>query len=323
MPAIPLKKLQNQLTVKTLRVFLKLMQLLPRFFVQAFFGGLSRIAYIGITNLKKICKTNLRLAYGDSKTIDEYEAMTRGCFDNIGRSMMDMLYFVKRPKKLSKIVCIHNEDRLRKALEEKRGVIVTTAHLSNFPLMFLSLVSRGYKVNVVIRSMRDKGFGRFMYDLCALWKINMIETLPKKNFVKETFGALRRNELLVILLDEVVPTEEGVQVPFFASKVTRGTGPMLFHNRQGSPILPMFIAQKEDGHFDIFVENPLTVEARLSPHENMVKNIANLTATIESFVKKYPTQWGGWLNKRWFPSSVLASKILAAATAAGQVIAKS
>jgi len=294
-----IQKLQNKLSTQSLKIFLKLFQLLPRWFSQALFRGLFRIAYIGITNLKKVCRTNLRLAYGDAKMNDEYEAMTKACFDNIGRSMMDMLYFVERPKELAKIVRVHHEERLKKVLEARRGVVVATAHLSNFPLMFLSLVSCGYKVNVVIRAMRDKGFSKFMYKLCALWKINMIETLPKKNFIKETFGALQRNELLVILLDEVVPDDEGVKVSFFGSQVTRGTGPMIFYDRLGSPILPMFITQDNEGSFDIFIEESLYVEKTMSVQDNMIKNIASLTNTIESFVKKYPTQWGGWLNKRW------------------------
>ncbi|MCX5681412.1 MAG: lysophospholipid acyltransferase family protein, partial [Candidatus Omnitrophica bacterium] len=267
--------------------------------------GLFRIAYLCIWNLKKICRTNLQFVYGNSKSAQEYEAMVRACFDNIGRSMIDLLYFVERPKKLSKIVKFHNEEILTQALQENRGAIIATAHLGNFPLMFVSLVQRGYKVNVVIRSMREKGFSKFMYDLCALWKIKMIETFPQRHFVKETFSALRRNELLFILLDEVVPQEEGVSVPFFNAQVMRGTGPLLFHERIGSPILPMFMVQDKEGHFDIFVEEPLKVESRFSVEENMVKNISALTETIESFVRKYPTQWGGWLNKRWIAQGVV------------------
>lgn len=302
MPTFNLKQFQNQLSLKALKIFLKAIQLLPRWFAQGLFGGLSRIAYQCIWNLRKICLANLQFVYGNTKSENEYKDMTRACFDNIGRSMMDLLYFVERPKKLSKIVTIHNEESLIKALQGNRGAIIATAHLGNFPLMFVSLVQKGYKVNVVIRSMRDEGFGKFMYDLCALWKINMIETFPQRYFIKETFSALKRNELLVILLDEVVSKEEGVLVDFLGSKVARGPGPLLFHERLGSPILPMFIAQNKEGHFDIFIEEPLEVEKGFSVDENRVKNISALTATIEVFVRKYPTQWGGWLNKRWISS---------------------
>jgi KDO2-lipid IV(A) lauroyltransferase len=302
LPSDSLKQFQNQLTITSLKIFLKLIQLLPRRCSQALFSGLFRIAYLYIHNLKNICRANLQFVYGQQKTADEYEIMVRACFDNIGRSMMDMLYFVERPKQLLKIVRIHHEERLKKTLEAQCGVIAVSAHLGNFPLLFLSLVRRGYRVNVVIRSMREKGFSKFMYDLCALWNINMIETFPQKHFIKETFSALRRNELLFILLDEVVPADEGVTVPFLGSYVTRGTGPMLFHDRLGAPVLPMFMIQDQEGAFDLFIEEPLSVQSTLSPEENTIKNITYLTGVIESFVQKYPTQWGGWLNKRWISS---------------------
>lgn len=310
MPSDALKQFQNRLSIVSLKVFLKLMQLLPRGCAQALFGGLSRIAYLHIHNLKKICRTNLEFVYKTSKTAEEYEAMVRACFDNIGRSMMDMLYFVDRPKQLFKIVRVHHEERLKEALETRRGVIAVSAHLGNFPLLFLTLVSLGYKVNVIIRTMRDKGFGKFMRGLCALWNINMIETLPQRHFIKETLGALQRNELLFILLDEVVPPDEGVDVPFFGARVTRGTGPVLFHDRLRSPILPIFMVQDKDGAFDLFVEEPLVVETRMSAQDNTVKNIASLSATIESFVRQYPSQWGGWLNKRWISSRAPAAAVL-------------
>lgn len=283
------------------------MQFLPRWFTQLIFAALFPFAYFGIRHLTRICHRNLHAAYGISKTFYDYEVMTKACFRNMGHAMLDMLYFVKRPQQLRARTHIHNEERLKQALGQGLGAVVVTAHLSNFPLMFLFLVSQGYKVNVVIRSMRDRDFGKFMYDLCALWGIRMIETFPQKTFIKESFAALRRNELLVILLDEVVPGDEGVRVPFFGMSVSRGTGPMLFHERVGSPVISILIAQDEKKHFQVFVEPSLDIVTQFSEPENMRKNIASLTSTLETYIKKYPTQWGGWLNKRWVAQTTSAS----------------
>jgi len=307
LPLPSLKQIQNTATIVSLKVFLRAFQCLPRWCTQALFTALFPIAYFGIRHLAKICQKNLYLAYGEIKTLQEYQKMTRDCFYNMGCSMMDMLYFVKRPQQLKGITHLHGEEHLRQALAKNHGAVVVTAHLSNFPLMFLSLVSQGYKVNVVIRTMRNRDFSKFMYDLCALWGIRMIETFPQKSFIKESFAALRRNELLVILLDEVVPAEEGVLVPFFGTEVTRGMGPMLFYERVGSPSIPILIAQDEKKNFQIFIEPELKVETRFSPAENMKTNVAHLTKTIESYIRRYPSQWGGWLNKRWAAQHVSAA----------------
>ncbi len=127
----------------------------------------------------------------------------------------------------------------------------------------------------------------------------MIHTSPAKKFLKEALGALKRNELLFFLLDEVVDKKNGVKVNFLDQEVTRATGPVLFFERTSSPILPMFIIQDDKKHFKIFIEQPFKIEKGSDDHENMVKNIAGLTKVVEHFVIQYPFQWGGWFNRRW------------------------
>lgn len=294
-----LRRLRNQSANITLEILRWSMRILPRKGIQWVAEGLFSIVYLGLGNLRKICGKNLQSVYGIPKEPHEYDDMTRRIIRNISREMIDLLYYVNRPEELTKIVTMNNEDYLKDALRLGKGVVSVTAHIGNFPLLFVSLVQRGYKINVIIRPMRDNHFSKFMHRLCAQWNINMIQTSPRKKFVKYSLDALRRNELLFILFDEGVPKDAGVSVDFLNSKVTRAIGPMLFHKRMGSPILPVFIVQDEKKHFNITVEPPLVIESSLNEDENKVKNISNLTYIIERLVRKHPLQWGGWLNKKW------------------------
>ncbi len=275
------------------------MQIIPRWLINVFMRGIFFIALFFLKKINRICIKNFHIIYGNSKNDKEYRQTADKYIKLIGYSMMDLLYYLNRPKELSAIVHFENEDYLKKALHLGRGVIAVTAHLSNFPLMFVSLVQKGYKVNVIIRKMRDADFGKFMYHQCHKWNINMIQTSPKKEFFRESLGALKRNELLFILLDEVVSKEGGVAVKFFNSDVSRAAGPMLFLERTGASILPMFIVQDEKHDFRIFIEKPFKVYTGGTKEENVIINITGLTNIIEGFVRLYPLQWGGWLNKRW------------------------
>jgi len=272
---------------------------MPRWLMGLLMEGVFPIVFLTIKELRQICIRNFQLVYGDSKDKRGYEQITKQYIKSIGYSMMDLLYYVCRPNQLSKIVHFEHEDRLKKALASGKGVIAVSAHMGNFPLMFVSLVQKGYKVNVVIRSMRDENFSRFMYRLCDPWGIRMIQTSPAKQFVRETLAALKRNELLFILLDEVVAKEDGVKVKFLNREVARARGPVLFFERTSAPILPLFIVKDEKNHFKIFVEQPFVIDKGGSAQENMVKNITGLTQIVERFVNQYPFQWGGWFNKRW------------------------
>jgi KDO2-lipid IV(A) lauroyltransferase len=261
--------------------------------------GLFPIVFLVTKELNRICKRNLQLVYGDSNDKKKYELIARRCIKSIGYAMMDLLYYVDRPDELSKITHVENEDNLKEALKLGRGIIAVSAHFGNFPLMFLSLAQKGYKVNVVIRPMRDENFSKFMYRLCDKWGINMIQTSPGKQFVKESLAALERNELLFILLDEVVGQQDGVRVRFLNREATRATGPISFFERTSSPILPMFIAQDERKHFKIFIEQPMDIYKAGNTRRNMEKIIVGLNNILEYFVYRYPFQWGGWFNKKW------------------------
>ncbi|MDO8579962.1 MAG: lysophospholipid acyltransferase family protein [Candidatus Omnitrophota bacterium] len=298
----------QELSIQGLRILQWIVRRLPRWCGRLSMQILFPLAYWGMRDLRQICTLNMQRVYATTKTRQDIAGMTHACLKTIATSMMDLIYFVDRPEKLAKIVHLHNEEHLQNALNVGKGVIGATAHLGNFPLLFVALARKGYKVNVIIRPMRDEQFSQFVHDLCAQWNINMITTFPRKEFVRETLGALRRNELLFILLDEVIaPSAGGVEVDFFNGTVTRAPGPMIFHERMGSPVLPIFITQDERGNFNIFIEPALDVEARLAPDENTRRNIARLTATIEKFVTQYPCQWGGWFNKKWLQQQTIQS----------------
>jgi KDO2-lipid IV(A) lauroyltransferase len=275
------------------------MRITPRWLINFLIRGIFPIVTLTTKKLRQICEKNFQLVYGESEDKKKYELLSKRYIKSIGYAMMDMLYYVDRPDELSKIMSLEDENNLKKTLELGQGVIAVSAHLGNFPLMFIYLAQKGYKVNVIIRNMRDKNFSKFIHYVCAKWGINMIPTSPGKRFFKESLGALKRNELLFFLLDEVVAKENGVKVKFFNRLVMRATGPFLFFERTRSPILPMFIVQDEKKHFKIFIEEPFKIEKGSTAQEKMVNNIAALTNIIENFVNRYPFQWGGWFNKRW------------------------
>ena len=157
------KSLQSRLMNGSLKFLEGAMGIIPRKLIDLFIEGIFPIVYLTTKGINQICYRNFQLVYGETKDQKKYELMTKRYIKSIGYAMMDLLYYVDRPKDLSKITLVENEDSLKEALKLGRGVIAVSAHFGNFPLMFVSLVQKGYKVNVVIRGMRDENFGKFMF----------------------------------------------------------------------------------------------------------------------------------------------------------------
>ncbi|MFT5169477.1 MAG: KDO2-lipid IV(A) lauroyltransferase [Lysobacterales bacterium] len=287
---------------RVITVFLYIMKwvlsYLPRWVSNIFITILTPVIYLFMGKHKDICLNNFKYAYGDSKTEAEIKYMMRRSILNISESMIDLLFYLKHLDKFDAVTRIHNEEYLVEILKKGKGVVATSAHLGNFSLMFVALARRGYKINVVIRPMRNQCLSKFMLNLADEVNVNMIQTVPQKNFLKETFGVLRNNEVLFVLLDEVIE-EGGVEVDFFGNKVRRAIGPLMFNDRTGAPTLPIITVKDEEGFLNVHIEREVHLETKFSRDENAVHSISALTKVIESFVKKYPVQWGGWFNKRW------------------------
>jgi len=295
------KDLQSRSISWCLRSVEWFLRVMPRWLTSLFVEGVFPIVSMLTRKLTLIGMRNLQFVYGDSKDKKEYERISRQLVKSIAYGMMDLIYYVDRPEELSRITHLENEECLKRTLGLGKGVIAVSAHLGNFPLMFIYLAQKGYKVNVIIRNMRDENFSKFIHQICAKWGVNMIQTSPRKKFLKDSLAALSRHELLFILLDEIPSIENGVKVEFLDREAIRAKGPILFLERTSSPILPMFIGQDEKNHFKIFVEEPFEIEKKGTDLENMDKNINGLSNIVEHFVKRYPFQWGGWLNRKMVP----------------------
>ncbi len=302
----PSKKILNGLSYYGLLALQRTIAIFPPRVTRFFMKGLFAIAFVGLKGVKGICVQNLRSVYGETKSEREYDSMANDILSNIGFGMFDLIYYLNRRQKLTAQSVVNYEERLKEALKSGRGVISISGHMGNFPLLFVILTQRGYKINVVIRPMRDNDFSEFMHRLCAQGSINMIQTLPPKQFYKECMRVLKANELLFFLLDEFVP--DGIPAKFFNGTVLRSPGPLLFQKRLDSPVVPIFIVKDKQQKFQVFVEPALAVQKNLSPDANDVQNISSLNAVIESYVKGYPLQWGGWLNKKWRTAMLASGK---------------
>ena len=294
-----LRQFQQDLTVNTLVIFQWLVAHFPRKITFCLADILMTIAYPFLGRMRKIAATNLINYYRDEADTKFIRNMTKESLKNIGRSMIDMLYYVDRPQEFSKVVNVQGLEHLEKAMSQSHGVIAVTSHLGNFPLLFMTLVQMGFKVNVIIRPMRNPDFGNFMKRLTDKWGINMIETRPRKSFLRKSLQSLKNKELLFILLDEDYGDVGSVEVEFLRKKAAIALGPLLFHNRTQAPILSIFMAKQVDMTQKIIILPEINVTDDFDNQNEVAQSMRKIMEPIEDIIVQYPRQWGGWTNKRW------------------------
>ncbi len=247
--------------------------------------------------LRRVAHESLTIAFGREMGPGERRRIVRDCFDNIGRSMVDLIYYSEYPERVGERFVMEGREHLERAVAEGRGVIVVTAHFGNFCLMMMQLAQLGYKTNCIIRKTRDSDVAGTISEKMTKAGVRPIYSVPARRSVQESLKALRDNEILCILLDQHYGSEGGVLVDFFGRKAATATGPVVLARRTQAPVLPVFTI-REGERYRVIIEPPLALTQHGTDEESVVADVAAITRVIERYIRKYPAEWG-WMHRRW------------------------
>ncbi|MFH1655755.1 MAG: lysophospholipid acyltransferase family protein [Candidatus Omnitrophota bacterium] len=270
---------------------------LPERSIYVFANVLAKLAFAIAVKKRKNTLESLNIAFGKEKDPKELKQIAEASFEYMARSVSELLYLMEHTNLISQKVSIEGKENLDKAMAEAKGVICVTAHFGNFPLMLFKFAYDGYETNCIMRSMRDQQVEDIFHKKRVKAGIRTIYSKPRPECINKSIKALRDNGLLFIQLDQNFGSG-GVFVDFFGTKAATATGPVIFAMRTGSPILPMFMVRNRDNTHKLIVEPPLHLEEKATRGKTIEANVARITKIIESYIRKYPEEWG-WIHRRW------------------------
>ncbi|MBF0483866.1 MAG: lysophospholipid acyltransferase family protein [Candidatus Omnitrophica bacterium] len=270
----------------------------PYFMVRFIGRALLRFALLFMGSQRKVAINSLQVAFGKEKTIAELKQILSHCGDTFIEGAIEIFYFIAHPEKAKEYVSFEGLEHLDAALKKGKGVIALTAHYGNFPLMMLGSVQAGYKTNCVIKPARDPKMTEYLLKKREVIGLKTIFTNPRNECVLKTIKALRNNEVVFLLADQNFGAKGGVFVDFFGQKAGTATGPVVFAQRTGAAIVPMFIARQPDGKHKVFIEPEYKLENFENEQKFFEVNMGNITKIIESYIRKYPHEWA-WMHRRW------------------------
>jgi len=115
--------------------------------------------------------------------------------------------------------------------------------------------------------------------------------------VKNGLRCLKRNEILGILPD-VDTRADGVFVDFFGRSAYTPIGPAAIALKTQASIVPAFIIRQPGDFHRVVIEKPLQLQITGQKDVDIQVNTQLFTKAIESYVRRYPTQWI-WMHPRF------------------------
>jgi len=274
-----------------------IVSLLPERCIYSFAEGLAGLAYCCAVKQRKIALNSLSIAFGKDKSPEEIRRIARDCFMTMAKSGVELMFLLNKPQLLRKYAFFGGRENLDAALVKGKGVILVSAHFGNFPLLLGRLSIEGYTAGGIMRPMRDKTTEDYFFKTRQRYGVKTIYSQPRKVCVEETIRSLRNNELVFIPIDQNFGTA-GVFVDFFGVKAATATGPVVFAQRTNAALVPCFIVRQPDNRNKIIFEPELKLQQGATAQETVAINIQRLTDIIESYIRRYPAEWG-WIHRRW------------------------
>jgi KDO2-lipid IV(A) lauroyltransferase len=178
---------------------------------------------------------------------------------------------------------------LDQALERGKGVILVTTHFGNWDLGAAAVAARGYRLNVIAESFSYRPLNEQIQGARSRLGMTII---PLERAGASMIRALRRNELLALLIDRPSPGN-GVTVNFFGEPATVPAGPAPLALRTGAKVNPVVLARAKG--FSDRVLGLLDPTIEFEPTGDEARDIATLTgrimASLERMMSSYPEQW--------------------------------
>jgi len=256
---------------------------------------LGSLAYCLVVRHRRIALESLGIAFPE-KSLRERKQIARDFFIFMVQASFGLLYYLRHPEKLND-VHVEGREYLDEALAKGKGVILVTAHIGSFPLLSLKLASQGYAVHFVTRPMRDPRAGDYLHEVRTNAGGKTIFSYPRRECVHNIIAALRRNEIVIMQMDQNFGSG-GVWVKFFGELAATPIGPISLAMRTQAAIVPAYIYQESKTRHCVKIFAEEALRAFEDNDETILRNAISLTRITEQWIRQHPCQWG-WIHKRW------------------------
>ncbi len=221
--------------------------------------------------------------------------LARETFKNLGRSLMEIcrLYHGRGEDVIANIE-LRGREHYETARAKGKGVIFFTGHCGNWELLALAFSSLfGEGVSVVARRQNNPYLNRMVERMRMSYDSRVIY---KQGALKGILTALKKGELVGILADQAVFSEDGTLIDVMGRKAWASKAPVVIAQKSGAPLIPIFIHR--EGERQVITFYP---EHRFSgdmSDEGIRTETQALSRYVENFVVAHPTQWY-WVHRRW------------------------
>ncbi len=292
--------MREKIEYSLVKLFLWLAAIAPKLFIYATMKGLTLLVYYLDARRRNLTITNLTMAFPE-KTPKEIMLLAKKVYTELSITIAEILLMFTGQFSIDKAIKNHDEakEKLHKiAQNSPNGVIVVTAHFSNWELAAHFLAKNGLPMLAIGRKGNNKLIDanitrpfREKYGNDAVSKKKAMLSMMKRLKAKGTIG---------LLIDQKSGSKHSAKLDFFGKPAETTLSIASLKLALDPLVVPIFIVRDSDGLYEMIINEPIDYVA--DEIEDKEKKLEAMTLkynqTIENIIREYPAQWF-WMHNRW------------------------
>ena len=271
------------------RIASKLVPALPAWLAYGLAWIGAEVAYHVAHGPRKAVASNLRHVLGPHADSRKLAWAVRGVFHTAAYNYVDMFLIPHISlTRLSERVTVTNPEIFLDSYAQKKGIVLTTAHLGNADLLVQRSVAWGIPVTVLVERLSPEPLFELVRGLRGSHGVRLIPVGPTA--LREALRVLRSGGVLGIAADRNFQ-ERGMTVPFFGEEAQLPTGAIELALHTGAVVLPVFGLRLPGQRYQISVEQPLELDRTGPDSEVVSRNLLRLVPILERYIREHPEQW--------------------------------
>lgn len=247
------------------------------------------------TGFSGLARENLTAAFPEKST-SEIDAILRGMWDNLGRTLAEYSHLGKIDTKgANPRLKISGGENVTAALARDKGVILVSGHLANWEVLPIAGREFGLDGASVVRPANNPYVNNWLDRTRT--RYGMAELVSKgAQGTRRIYALLRKGACVCMLIDQ--RASEGIQVPFFDRDALTTPAPAILALKMGVAIVPISNERVGGAHFHVHAYPMITYENTGDATRDLIALTTAINNFMEERVREHPEQWL-WIHRRW------------------------
>lgn len=274
----------------------KLLCVLPKSFGDSFGNFIGSVAImVSPAWREKMGIDNIQACLGVNEA--RAKQIYQDSLKRFGRMAVEVLRFPLLNKdNLHEHVKVEGLEYLSEAYSLNKGVIMCTGHFGNWELLGATVALLGYPMLSITRKQNNGAMDKLINEYRQM--VGQKVTYNRgEHGILAISRMLKEKNLLGVLYDQDT-NDDGVKIDIFGKESIIPLGAAALSRIYGSPILPIFMHNNDDGTCTAKIYPPLYTPKTKDKEQDFYEVTRKLVTVLEHEIIASPEMWF-WAHDRW------------------------